>query len=71
MTIRVGETDVEVERVEALEIRKDDVIVLTVPSYSDDASAQAIRSLFAQMFPGRKVAVVYSGVEISIARETP
>ncbi len=68
MTIRIGEIDVEVERVEALEIRKDDVIVITIPDDSSDDDAKALHNLFAQMFAGRKVVVLRAGVALRVMR---
>jgi len=66
-----GEKEIEIERAQVLEIRKDDVIVITLDRQYPEEAINAVRNLFAQMFPGRKVVTLMDGVGLSVAREAP
>jgi hypothetical protein len=60
--------EIKIARLQALELRPEDVIVLGLPAFVAADEAASARNFFAQMFPGRKVVGLMEGVKLSAAR---
>ena len=58
----------EVERLQAVTVQSDDVIVVTVPADTTAEEAARVQAVVATKFPGHKVIVVTAGIEVLTMR---
>jgi hypothetical protein len=57
-----------VRRLEVVELRPDDVIMVTLSSLATDTQASIVRSRLASRFPGNRVAIISDQIRIDVYR---
>lgn len=61
-------TDLDIERLQAVDLRPGDTIVVTVPERTSLANAEVIRNTIELRFPTNPVLVVPDGTDIEVVR---
>jgi protein involved in polysaccharide export with SLBB domain len=59
----------EIERLEIIELRPGDVLLVTVPAHVSRQEAEEIRTVFETKFPGRSVLVKPVDVTVEAVRD--